>query len=424
MHHLKLPPTTKVNSTFRRWKLGKGSRADVRLPATVPPSRKQIVDRRLALITTASKAAVVVGGLFIAVNALASVWKARTAAERDTRVSHITILGGLPSQLGGITQGEVRAATGITQESRLADVSLADLRTRLLKLEQLSEVDVEKVPPGEIRITVGERLPLAWLVSFPSGLSPRDTAKGRLIDADMHLLPCRRLTQTLVELPEIQTGTLQLPQPQQPLIDFRTREAVAVIGTFQRTEWPSPLQITLLDVTSQLNTRMELSDGATVYLPVEASAAAIPKLAEIYKYVDQNRPGLRVASVRLQQTRNVAVTYHRTTDPSDTAENQVQPAETPKSPAKSIAKTVNGNSLPTTTPAGGLKPENISLTSARSTATSPKSTSERVIRKLRQGQANEATAVPNTANSRASGHIAPANTPVPEDTIQAILRGA
>jgi hypothetical protein len=411
MDKLELEPTKSSNYQFRK-RSRKGSRAHARLPDSVAPSRKELRMRRLALCINLSKSVAIICALCVLATYAVNTWRAHTKAKKDWRVSRITIDGRLPVELGGLTQDDVKAAAGLTTESNIWDVDLNAVRQRISQLPQIRSVSVERHLPSEIRIHVEERMPIAWLVCPKKGIKARDTQAGRLIDDEMRLLECRSLTESLSALPEIHVTDLELPETRQPAVHFRLREGLELLKCFARTDWPHPMEIASIDLGSEFITRTQMNDGALIDFAPEGSELQMMKLASIYHYVDQNRPEKRIATARMQQTKNIAVTYKEGAEQGPPAEQLAQAAE-PANATPPARRPLQAAQISTTSATGGRSVRTIyplGATPPAEAAAEPPA--QRPIRRLEPEAAPAAAPEP------------PPEANANEAAIQAILRGA
>ncbi len=83
---------------------------------------------------------------------------------------------------GTLTLEQVRTATGIVEGKNIFTVDLAKGREALDRLPQVERVELQRVLPNKIEVTITERRPLAWVVQ-QSGEDPTVSEKAFLVDA-------------------------------------------------------------------------------------------------------------------------------------------------------------------------------------------------------------------------------------------------
>lgn len=102
----------------------------------------------------------------------ASFWQ-RTATI-GFRLDQVTLQGRKHADAAAI-----KTALGITQGAAILALSLADMRTRLMEIAEVKSVNITRVLPNELSVTITERTPAAWW---------QQDGKQRLIDADGKVL--------------------------------------------------------------------------------------------------------------------------------------------------------------------------------------------------------------------------------------------
>ena len=81
-------------------------------------------------------------------------------------------------------------ATELKLSSSIFAIDLSELETTLANLPELTDAKVTRRLPGTLKISVQERIPVAWLECPDIQLEGRSLRRGLLIDETGHLFPC------------------------------------------------------------------------------------------------------------------------------------------------------------------------------------------------------------------------------------------
>ncbi len=91
---------------------------------------------------------------------------------------------------GEFTEGHFATLTGIDPTASVFGIKLTELRGKLLERPGIVKAELSRRLPGTPRVTVEERIPVAWLECRPLGIVGKDPKSGLLLDENGVCFPC------------------------------------------------------------------------------------------------------------------------------------------------------------------------------------------------------------------------------------------
>ncbi|HEY5857520.1 MAG TPA: FtsQ-type POTRA domain-containing protein [Aldersonia sp.] len=176
---------------------------------------------------------------------------------------------------GGVPQEEVLAALDVPQGEPLLQVDTAAAASRVAQIPKVAQARVQRVYPSTVRVTISERVPVAFYDS-PEG--------PHLIDASAVAFA--------IESPPPGLPRLTVPTP-------ATGDPTTTVTLDVLTTLPPPLRLQLggIGATSISNIRLTLADGRVVIWgsatdSERKAAIALPLLAQPGRTYDVSSPDL------------------------------------------------------------------------------------------------------------------------------------
>ncbi len=101
---------------------------------------------------------------------------------------------------GRLERAQVLAATGVREGANLLKFDLARIEEKARGLPQVESAKVERILPDALKISLVERVPVAWISCLPAQWRARTATSGLLVDRDGHLFRCESLAPDLLGL--------------------------------------------------------------------------------------------------------------------------------------------------------------------------------------------------------------------------------
>jgi hypothetical protein len=89
-----------------------------------------------------------------------------------------------------LTHDRLVAQTGLDPAATIFSVDTDQLKEALLKLPEITNAKVSRRLPGDLKVEVTERKPVAWVACRSLGIKERDREFGLLVDEDYVPFPC------------------------------------------------------------------------------------------------------------------------------------------------------------------------------------------------------------------------------------------
>lgn len=274
---------------------------------SVPLSSKQLRRRRLMMAWLATKCVLIVSFVLWFVSFAVSVWKDSITTNPGFAVGDFNFYTNVASERGGLTRDSILEVTKLRSDTNVMKIDLRALQGSLMSLPQVQTAEVQRFFPNRIDIRVIERQPVAWLACGPKNILPRDTARGRLLDANGVVFECRSLLNQFSYLPVVNIPSLSWVETGKALSDSRAIHALNLIRDFNQQAWCTPLRIAEVIVENDYSLRCTLSDGAEALFAADDTPRQTRRLSKIYQYAkDSNKT---VATAKLIAVKNTPVTF-------------------------------------------------------------------------------------------------------------------
>jgi len=288
---------------FRRKNNRRRGRSDTRLAVNVPLSRKEQRMRRHARnVRLARWSGIAVALLVMGIYAR-SLWAQSFQGNAAFAVGQFEY-----KTNGGISAREVAAAAGLRPDMNLMEVDIAAIRTRLMELPRVKNVEIERRLPDKLAVTLTERLPVARIISvLKDRVVNVEQRHGLFVDRDGMAFKCEELLREFVGLPVINavgqssiTVGEEVPSP-------GVKVALALLEQFRTRTWDAPCSVRGIEILNDWTISVEMETGAQFVFHPFGTERQLDRLAYILAKCRAAKKS--VASVNLQLERNVPVRF-------------------------------------------------------------------------------------------------------------------
>ncbi|MFM7182198.1 MAG: cell division protein FtsQ/DivIB [Verrucomicrobiales bacterium] len=232
---------------------------------------------------------------------------------------------------GRIERPQVMAATGVRERSNLLEYDLKSIREKALALPQVESIEVERILPDALRITLRERVPVAWISCLPAGWRARTATSGLLVDEDGRLFRCESLAPDLLGLAVIELVDATGLEPGTILPPGNARAALELVTDLDRSNDATLPRLAEVAVRNGYALEITLENGETAWLSPEEPIEDFRRLVlmiEHFQRLDQtitfaNLLPRKNVAIRLAATEKVPVRRAREATPPDGTANSV-----------------------------------------------------------------------------------------------------
>ena len=274
--------------------------------------------RRDRFVAFGKWGAVAVGCLALSLHAQ-DVWS--SAVQRNPQFA----IGTFTFRTNGALDARTAASTaGLRPDMHLLDIDLDAVRERLAALPRVRRVAVERRLPDRLAIDIEERLPVAWLTCRAQHM---DATQKLFIDAEGIVIRCAEMHRAYLQLPVIDAPDLASALPGKPIASDTVRRALELLELMRDRAWAEPASVRRIDIPNAWTMVVETDAGAVLTFAMDDLSGQLDRLQRILAVTD--RRGREVASVNLQQRRNVPVTF--------VPEPVAVPAEAPAAPTTPVS---------------------------------------------------------------------------------------
>jgi cell division septal protein FtsQ len=206
---------------------------------------------------------------------------------------------------GRLERPQVLAATGVRERSNLLEYDLKSIREKALALPQVESVEVERVLPDALRITLRERVPVAWISCLPAGWRARTATSGLLVDEDGRLFRCESLAPDLLGLAVMELVDATGLEPGARLPGGNARAALELITELNRSNDPGLPRLAEIAVRNGYALEITLENGEAAWLSPEEPVEDFHRLVlmiEHFQRLDQT-----ITFANLLPRKNVAI---------------------------------------------------------------------------------------------------------------------
>ena len=206
---------------------------------------------------------------------------------------------------GRLERPQVLAATGVRERSNLLEYDLKGIREKALALPQVESVEVERILPDALRITLRERVPVAWISCLPAGWRARTATSGLLVDQDGRLFRCESLAPDLLGLAVIELVDATGLEPGGSLPPGNARSALALVSELNRSNDANLPRLAEVAVRNGYALEITLENGETAWLSPEEAVEDFHRLTLMIEHF--HRINQTITFANLLPRKNVAI---------------------------------------------------------------------------------------------------------------------
>ena len=208
---------------------------------------------------------------------------------------------------GRMTRPIALEAAGVSTGVNVLALELEDIRDQLIALPQVKDATVVRVLPGELRISLKERHPIAWLDCPEQNIFPKVKAGGILLDDEGVALPCTQMRPEFVNFPSISARGLAAVKTGKPIDSDQVRCALELVkvsvAIFGDVGW----EIVEIKLVNDYSLLARFNNHTKVTFKPSDIGRQVDDLRAIYEYSLQQ--GRLLLTVDLRPERNIPITY-------------------------------------------------------------------------------------------------------------------
>lgn len=206
---------------------------------------------------------------------------------------------------GRLERPQVLAATGVREGSNLLNYDLTSIREKALALPQVESVEVERILPDALRITLRERVPVAWISCLPAGWRARTATSGLLVDEDGRLFRCESLAPDLLGLAVIELADSTGLEPGATLPEGNARASLELAAELNRSNDVTLPRLSEVAVRNGYALEITLENGETAWLSPDEPIEDFHRLALMMEHF--HRLDQTITFANLLPRKNVAI---------------------------------------------------------------------------------------------------------------------
>ena len=307
---------------------------------------------------------------------------------------------------GSLTREQILAVGGIREGRNIFTVDLGKAQAALMELPQAERVEVQRVLPNRVNITISERRPIAWVISSAEE-DPTSSDHAFLIDARGVVMRTKAKLPEYLHLPVISGVAIGNLAPGQRVM---TPEMQAALELIRLNADSTRFQVRNVDLAKGYCLRVRDRSHAQVTFGLDRVDAQLDRLNRLLDHLEPSRR--EIQTVNLLVERNMPVTF---VDPNAVATaGAARPDPAPAKPAdpKVVAAAVKPSQVkPTPAPA----PASPALSKAAADSAKKPATPAPVVVAKAAKVPKAAVEPPAPARSavpqRVSGSVAPVKAP-------------
>jgi cell division protein FtsQ len=208
---------------------------------------------------------------------------------------------------GSLTREQVLAVGGIREGKNIFTVDLGKAQEALLQLPQAERVEVQRVLPNRVNITISERRPIAWVISSVEE-DPTSSDHAFLIDARSVVMRTKVKLPEYLHLPVISGVAIENLAPGQRVM---TPEMQAALELIRLNADSTRFQVRNVDLAKGYCLRVRDRSHAQVTFGLDRVEAQLDRLNRLLDHLEPARR--EIQTVNLLVERNMPVTF---VDPS------------------------------------------------------------------------------------------------------------
>jgi cell division protein FtsQ len=204
---------------------------------------------------------------------------------------------------GTLLRSAIMETAGIQEGANIFSVNLSEARAKLSQLPQVDRVEIQRVLPNRISVTISERKPIAWIA--PKGIEdPSTSDQSFLIDARGTLMQSKTLLPEYLHLPVIygvQTGNLAAGE------SVQLPEMKSALNLIRLNSDNTRFQIRTIDLAKGYCMVVSGRSRAQITFGLDRVDAQLERLSILLDRVEESKR--EIQTVNLMVERNVPVTF-------------------------------------------------------------------------------------------------------------------
>ncbi len=204
---------------------------------------------------------------------------------------------------GALTREQVLAVGGIRQGRNIFTVDLGKAQAALMELPQAERVEVQRVLPNRVNITISERRPIAWVISSAEE-DPTSSDHAFLIDDRGVVMRTKAKLPEYLHLPVISGVAIENLAPGQRVM---TPEMQAALELIRLNGDSTRFQVRNVDLAKGYCLRVRDRSHAQVTFGLDRVDAQLDRLNRLLDHLEPARR--EIQTVNLLVERNMPVTF-------------------------------------------------------------------------------------------------------------------
>lgn len=204
---------------------------------------------------------------------------------------------------GALTREQILATAEIVEGKNIFDVDLDKARAALDQLPQVERVELQRVLPARVNVTITERRPLAWVTKRPDE-DPTTSEKSFLIDARCVVMRTKTILPEFLHLPVISGVEVENLAPGQKVRTFEMQSALELVrlnGDSTR------FQVRNVDISKGYCMVVTDQKRGHITFGLDRVDQQLERLNRLLDHVEQEHR--EIQTVNLLVDRNVPVTF-------------------------------------------------------------------------------------------------------------------
>ncbi len=223
---------------------------------------------------------------------------------------------------GNLDESHLIEIANVSPGMNLMKLDLDLIQRQISALPQVEKAEITRELPDRLRISVEERIPVAWLSSPAQGIRPHDFERGFLMDKDGVLFRCLSLNDGVNSLPSIESFETAEPKDGCKIESSAVRAALKFIAASDSRFLPQGLTIREVRIREGWAMDCEYSTGLAATYRVDDFLRGIDDLALILDQMKDSGKVLMTANLLAEK--NIPVTFDESQPATATVGNQKQ----------------------------------------------------------------------------------------------------
>lgn len=211
---------------------------------------------------------------------------------------------------GTLQRDQVLRTAELSEGVNIFSVNLATVHDRLLQLPQVDEVQVVRNMPGEIKLRIVERKPVAWITTDTNMLNPFSADGAYLVDARGVLMKEKKLLPEYLGLPVIVGCAAESLAAGRTVDSFEAKAALELLRLSTRSFMQTRFQVREIDVSKGYCLIVTDKNHTRVTFGFENLDAQLQRLEQFLVYSDDFKREFETVNLLVQ--RNIPVTFAKT----------------------------------------------------------------------------------------------------------------